>query len=317
MKRKLSPIKPPRLRKGDVIGLISPASTPSASEKIEKAVAYLERSGYRTKIGRHAMDQVGYLAGTDEDRAADVNEMLEDRSVRAVVAIRGGYGTPRILDRVNYAALRRDPKIIIGYSDLTALLLAIFQKTGLVTFSGPMAGVEMWNTIDPYTEEHFWRVVTSASKIGELKNPDEEPLRGPGKGKAAGRLLGGNLSLLISLIGTPYSPSYRGSVLFVEDVDEAPHRVDRMFSQLRHAAILDQAKALVLGRFTDCKPTDPSKPFLSIEQVLAEVESAAKIPVLSNFQYGHIPRKLTIPIGIRAVVDAVRRTVTVAESAVR
>ena len=316
MKRKSSPIKPPRLRKGELIGLISPASTPSSSEKIEGAVKYFEGLGYRVSVGRHAMDQVGYLAGTDEDRVADLNAMLEDRSVRAVMAIRGGYGTPRILDRVNYAALRRDPKIIVGYSDLTALLLAVFRRTGLVTFSGPMAGVEMWNSIDPFTEEHFWRVITSASKIGRLKNPDDDPLRGPGKGKASGHLLGGNLSLLISLMGTPFSPSYRGSVLFLEDVDEAPHRVDRMFAQLRHARVLNCINALILGRFTDCRPTDPSKPFLSIEEVLAEVESAAAIPVLSNFQYGHIPRKLTVPIGIRAVVDAALRSVEVIESAV-
>jgi muramoyltetrapeptide carboxypeptidase len=150
-----------------------------------------------------------------------------------------------------------------------------------------------------------------------MKNPDDEPLRGPGKGKGSGRLLGGNLSLLISLMGTPYSPSYRDSILFLEDVDEAPHRVDRMFAQLRHAGILRQANALLLGRFTDCNPTDPSKPFLSIEQVLAEIESSVSIPVLSNFQYGHIPRKLTVPVGVRAVVDGARQRVTITESAVR
>lgn len=312
-------IKPPRLRKGDVIGLISPASTPSASEKVEHAVKYFEHLGYRVAVGRHVMDQVGYLAGRDEDRAADLNGMLENRSVRAVVALRGGYGTPRILDRVNYSALRRDPKIIVGYSDLTALLLAVFRKTRLVTFSGPMAGVELWKSPDAYTEEHFWRVITSTSKIGDLKNPEDEPLRGSGigKGKVSGRLLGGNLSLLISLMGTPYSPSYRDSILFLEDVDEAPHRVDRMFAQLRHAGILRHAGALLLGRFTDCNPSDPSKPFLSIEQVLAEIETSASIPVLSNFQYGHIPRKLTIPVGLRAAVNGAKQSVTVTESAVR
>jgi len=316
MNRRPSPIKPPRLRKGEVVGLISPASTPSSYEKIGKAVTYLERLGYRVQVGQHAMNQVGYLAGTDEERAADLNTMLKNKSVRAVMAIRGGYGTPRILDRVDYAALRRDPKIIVGYSDLTALLLAVFRKTSLVTFSGPMAGVEMWNSIDPFTEEHFWRIITSVSRIGRLKNPDDEPLRGRGKGRASGHLLGGNFSLLISLMGTPFSPSYRGSILFLEDVDEAPHRVDRMFAQLRHAGVLNNISALVLGRFTDCQPTDPSKPFLSIEQVLSEVESSAGIPVLSNFQYGHIPRKLTVPIGIRAVVDGARGSVEVMESAV-
>lgn len=310
-------IKPPRLKKGDVIGLISPASTPSSSEKIEKSTLYLESLGYRVRVGKHVLDEVGYLAGKDPDRVNDLNAMLRDPAVRAIIAIRGGYGTPRILRDVDYRAAKRDPKIIVGYSDLTSLQLALMRKTGLITFSGPMAGVEMWNTIDPYTEEHFWRVVTSTATIGALLNPPEEPLRSHGTGKASGRLTGGNLSLLMSSHGTPYAAEYRNAVLVVEDVDEAPHRVDRMFAQLRNAGVLTRISALVLGSFSDCQPPDPSKPHLTIDQVLAEVIELSPVPVLSNLQYGHIPRKLTLPLGIRARINASAGTLEIPEAAVR
>lgn len=309
-------LKPPRLRKGDLIGIISPASTPSAQEKIDKGVQYLERLGYRVKVGRNVMAQHGYLAGTDEERAEDLNSMLRDRAVRAILAIRGGYGTPRLLHLVDYKAVRRDPKILVGYSDLTGLQLALHRKTGLVTFSGPMVGVEMWNSIDPFTEEHFWRVITSAARIGSLQNPEGERLVGYNRGKAAGALLGGNFSLLASLLGTRYLPGLRGAVLVLEDVDEAPHRVDRMFTQLHHAGILQSINGLVLGAFTDCVPSDPSKPHLTINQVLEEAVEQVRCPVLANLQYGHIPRKLTLPIGIQAILDSRNGTLKLPESAV-
>jgi muramoyltetrapeptide carboxypeptidase len=309
-------LKPPRLRKGDLIGIISPASTPSTREKIDKGALYLEQLGYRVKVGKHVMAQHGYLAGTDEQRAEDLNVMLRDRSVRAIFAIRGGYGTPRLLHLVDYRAVRRDPKIIVGYSDLTGLQLALHRKTGLVTFSGPMVGVEMWNSIDPFTEEHFWRVITSAARIGLLQNPDGEPLTGYNRGKAAGVLLGGNFSLLASLLGTRYLPRLHGAILVLEDVDEAPHRVDRMFTQLQHAGVMQSIRGLVLGAFTDCVPSDPSKPHLTINQVLEETVERVRCPVLANLQYGHIPRKVTVPIGIQAVVDSRSGVLKLPESAV-
>jgi muramoyltetrapeptide carboxypeptidase len=313
----MTTLKPPRLRPGDLIGIVSPASTPSAQEKIDKGVHYLEGLGYRVKVGRHVMAQYGYLAGTDEERAADLNEMVRDPAVKAVFALRGGYGTPRILDMLDYRALRRNPKILVGYSDLTGLQLAFLRKAGLVTFSGPMVAVEMWDHIDPYTEEQFWRIVTSGSRIGVLRNPEEEPLVAHNRGKASGILIGGNFSLLASLMGTPYLPNLRKAILVLEDVDEAPHRVDRMFTQLRHAGILRTIAGLVLGKFTDCVPSDPSKPHLTIERVLQEIVSSVECPVLSNLQYGHIAKKLTIPWGVRATVDTRTTTLSISEGAVR
>lgn len=310
-------LKPPRLRKGDLIGIVSPASTPASQEKVDKGVRYLESLGYRVKIGRHVMAQYGYLAGTDAERAADLNDMLGDPAVRAVFAIRGGYGTPRILDSIDYRAVRRDPKILVGYSDITALQLALLRKTGMVTFSGPMVAVEMWDRIDPYTEENFWRVITSSARVGGLGNSHDEPAAAHNKGRVSGILVGGNFSLLASLMGTPYLPNLRKSILVLEDVDEAPHRVDRMFAQLRHAGVLKNIAGLALGRFTDCVPSDASKPHLTIEQVLQEAVSAIRCPVLTNLQYGHIAKKLTIPLGVRATLDTRAGTLSVSEGAVR
>ncbi len=310
-------LKAPRLRPGDLIGIVSPASAPSSQEKIDGGVRYLERLGYRVKVGRHVLSQHGYLAGTDEERIEDLNEMLRDPSVRAIIAVRGGYGTPRLLHLVDYRTVRRNPKIIVGYSDITALQLSLYKKTGLVTFSGPMVGVEMWENIDPFTEERFWRMVTSPLRVGVLENPGGDKFTCYNSGKAQGVLIGGNFSLLMSLFGTPYLPKLRDSLLVLEDVDEAPHRVDRMFAQLFHVGILRQIAGLILGRFTDCVPSDPSKPHLTIEQVLDDAIRKVPCPILTNLHYGHIPKKLTLPLGVRAAIDSRSGHFTILEGAVR
>jgi muramoyltetrapeptide carboxypeptidase len=310
-------IKPQRLRKGDLIGLIAPASTPLTEEIIEKGVVYLERLGYQVKLGKYIRHVHGYLAGTDEERAADFNDMVHDKNVKALFAIRGGYGTPRLLQMIDYRTLKQNPKIIVGYSDMTALQLAIMRKVGLVTFSGPMTGVEMWKGMDPYTEDHFWRVLTSTKKIGALENAENEPLKILQHGKARGRLFGGTLSLLACVMGTPFQPTLRGSILFLEDVEEAPHRVDRMLAQLLNAGVLRGLAALIFGRFTDCHPSNPSEPHLTIDQVQEEYAEKIKCPVIANFQYGHIPRKLTVPLGLQTTLDTKHNWIEVLESAVR
>ncbi len=309
-------LKPPRLRPRDLVGLVSPASAPSSSEMIEKGVHYLEQLGYAVKVGQHAANVNGYLAGTDEQRAADLNDMIHDRAVKAIIAVRGGYGSARILSLIDYKSLKQHPKIIVGYSDLTALQLAIFCRTGLVTFSGPMSGVEMWENIDPYTEEHFWRVVTSKSRVGLLKNPSDDPLKLLRAGKAPGRILGGNLATLCALLGTSFTPGYKDSILVLEDVDEAPHRIDRMLTQLQQTNVLGKIAGLVFGKFVDCVPTDPKKPHLTVDQVLEACAQRVNVPVLGNLQYGHIPKKLTLPMGVKARIDADKGTIEVLEGAV-
>ncbi|HWP82486.1 MAG TPA: LD-carboxypeptidase [Bacteroidota bacterium] len=308
-------LQPPRLRRGDLIALISPASAPSSSDKIGKAIRYLESLGYRTTVGKHAMAQRGYLAGTDEQRASDLNEMLNDRNVKAIIALRGGYGTPRLLPLIDYRAVKKNPKVIVGYSDLTALQLALFKKTGLITFSGPMAAVELWERIDPFTEENFWELLTSPAKR-ILSNPPDSPSVPLRKGNARGRILGGNLALVVSMLGTPFSPEFKNAILVVEDIDEAPHRVDRMFMHLENAGILKSLRGLIYGQFTDCVPSDPSTPHLTVEEVLKEFAGRLRVPVLSGLQYGHIAKKLTIPFGLQVELNAEKGTIAMLEPAV-
>lgn len=309
-------LKPPRLRHGDCIALISPASAPGSSEKVEKAVRYLESVGYRVIVGKHALAQRGYLAGTDRQRADDLNEMIRNPAVKAIIALRGGYGTPRLLPLVDYRAAKKNPKIIVGYSDLTALQLALFRTIGLVTFSGPMAAVEMWESIDPFTEQNFWSLITEPSRR-VLANPPEQPATALRKGRARGRILGGNLALVMSLLGTPYVPDFRNAILVLEDVDEAPHRIDRMLMQLENAGILRRIRGLVYGQFTDCVPSDPSTPHLTTDEVLREYAERVRVPVLAGFQYGHIPKKLTLPLGVTVELNTEEGTVTLGEPAVR
>jgi muramoyltetrapeptide carboxypeptidase len=254
--------------------------------------------------------------GTDDARAEDFNAMIRNKEVKAIFCIRGGYGTPRILPMIDYAAIRKNPKIIVGYSDITALQMAIFKKTGLVSFSGPMSGVEKWKGMDPNTEEQFWRQITSKTKIGILKNPPEESVVVHKHGKARGLLLGGNLSLVVCLLGTPYMPDLKKAILVFEDVDEEPHRLDRMWRTVEQAGILKNANALILGLFTDCAPIDKTTPHLTSEQVMAEVQNASPIPTISNFRYGHIPRKTTIPFGTKVLVDTKKGIIEVLESGV-
>lgn len=309
-------LKPPRLRKGDVIGLVSPASTPTPREKIQGAVRYLEGLGYRVKLGKHVSKAWGYLAGTDDERAEDFNAMIRDPGVKAIFALRGGYGTPRILARISYRALARQPKIISGFSDITALQLAIYRKCRLVTFSGPMPAVEFCKNPDSFTEENFWRLLTSNKAIGELSNPLEERFDLLKEGKGKGVLLGGNLALVVSTLGTPFMPSLKDAILVLEEVDEFPYRVDRMLAQLRNAGALAALDGLLLGRFTNCEPKDPAKPHLSTDFVIKEYAQMVGGPVLGNLLYGHVPKKLTIPFGLVAQIDTTKRKILVAESAV-
>lgn len=310
-------IKPKALKKGDLIGIIAPASPPSIADKITKGAEYLERLGYRVTLGKNVRNVYGYLAGTDRERADDINAMFADRTVKAIIAVRGGYGTPRLLPLLNYAMIKRNPKILVGYSDLTALQLAIYRKTGLVTFSGPMSGVEMWKEIDPFTEEHFWAMVTSRKKYGPVRNPDGAPLKTVVKGSATGRLLGGNLSLITAIIGTPYMPSLKNSMLFLEEIDEECYRFDRMMNHLKIAGAFNTAKGVILGELTDVKASDTKNPYLTLEQILSDVLPTIKRPVVTGLVYGHVPKKLTIPIGIMSTLNATAGTFTFNEGAVQ
>jgi muramoyltetrapeptide carboxypeptidase len=314
----MEPLKPARIRKGDVVGVLAPASPIGDPARIEQGVRYLEGLGYRVQVGESVRKEHGYLAGTDEERLDDLHRMVKDRSVRMIIALRGGYGTPRLLARLRPRLFARDPKILVGFSDLTGLQLALWESCRLVTFHGPMLGVDFAGVIDPYTEEMFWALVTSRRAFGELRMPDQAlPPVALRRGEATGRLAGGNLSLVCSLMGTPFIPSFRKAVVFLEEVGEEPYRLDRMLTQLRLAGVFRRARAVVTGQFSDCVPRDPSRPSLSVDQILAETAGEAGLPFVAGMQFGHVTKKLTIPTGVKCRVDAAKASVRLLEGAVR
>jgi len=309
-------LRPKALRRGEVIGLVAPAGALWRPDRVEGCVRYLEGQGYRVEVGAHALGNDGAFSGTDDERLCDLNGMLRDPRIRAILALRGGYGTPRLLDRIDYAAVRRDPKIVVGYSDITALQMALYRKTGLVSFSGPLGAVEFASAPDPVTEESFWRLVTSRRTRGRLPLPDDEPLVTRQKGLGEGPLLGGCLSLVVALLGTPFSPDYRGAVVALEDVHEQFHRIDRMMTQLRLAEVLGRATGLLLGRFTHTTAADLAHPFHDLEAIWRSVLHGVQAPILEGFPYGHVPRKVTLPWGIPVRVDGKKQAVSLLESAV-
>lgn len=309
-------IKPPRLKKGDLISIVSPASTPKNAAQIHSAARYFESKGYRVTISKNVFNINGYLAGTDEERAEDINQAFADKNVKAIICSRGGYGTPRILDMIDYKLVRRNPKIFVGYSDITAIQLAIFRKTGLITFSGPMAAVEFANGIDPYTEEMFFKMVARPGAAGPLRNHKNFKASFRGKRRAEGVLLGGNMSLITTLLGTEYSPDFSDGLLLIEEVSEEPYSIDRMLTQLRLAGVLEEVSGFVVGQFVGCTAEEPNKPHRTLEEILRGDLFSLKKTSVSNLPYGHIPIKMTLPIGAPASIDPVKRRLSIDEPAV-
>ncbi len=310
-------IKPAKLKTGDVIGIIAPASAPVDPTKLENGIRYIEKNGYRVELGNNISKINGYLAGTDQERADDLNSMFKNKNVKAIFCLRGGYGASRILDKINYKLIRSNPKILVGYSEITALQMAILQKSGLVTFAGPMVATDFGNEITPYTEDFFWRIISSSKKIGRLKYPDNEKLVSITKGGASGRIIGGNLSVFAALTGTEYFPDLKGRILMFEEVDELPYKVDRLLNQLRLLKVFKQIKGIILGRFVDCNEHDTSKRTLTLGEVMEDYMKDLKIPVLYTFPHGHIKDKVTVPFGINVKMNASKGFVEYLESAVK
>ncbi len=310
-------IKPAKLKTGDVIGIIAPASAPVDPTKLENGIRYIEKNGFRVELGKNISKIDGYLAGTDQERADDLNLMFKTKNVKAIFCLRGGYGASRILDKINYKLIRSNPKILVGYSEITALQLAILQKSGLVTFAGPMVATDFGNEITSYTEDFFWRIVSSNKKIGRLKYPDDDKLVSITKGGASGRIIGGNLSVFAALIGTDYFPDLKGRILMIEEIDELPYKVDRLLNQLRLLKVFKQIKGIILGRFVDCIEHDTSKRTLTLGEVMEDYMKDLKIPVLYTFPHGHIKDKVTVPFGINIKMNASKGFVEYLESAVK
>jgi len=304
---------PAALRRGDLIGVVSPGSPARDWTRVNRAVRYLEGLGYRVVLGKHVTQTRGYLAGTDEQRADDLHAMFGNPRVKAIFCVRGGYGATRLLARMDYGLVARHPKIFVGFSDITALQLALWGKCRLVTFHGPMLEPDMGGGMDPAVEDWFWRMLTAKNHPGPYREAGAIPLH---PGRATGRLLGGNLSLIASLLGTPFQPDFRRALVFIEEIAEEPYRVDRMMTQLTHSAVLTRASAILTGHFNRCVAKEAEPPTRRIEDVLAEFATRWGKPFLSRLPFGHVKRKWTVPIGVRAAVDIEAKTIKLLEAPV-
>lgn len=301
-----APVFPRRLRAGDTVALVAPAGPLASEEELQRAVAVVRSLDLQPRVMPQASSQLGYLAGADEARAADLNAALRDPSVRGVFALRGGYGTMRILDSVDYGAAARDPKVILGYSDLTALLNALTQKSGIVTFHGPVAALS-----DFTSSEVAWlrAAVMEGGSLSRLSAPGAETLRG---GTASGRLAGGNLSLVAALAGTAHAIDTNGALLVIEDVDEPPYRIDRMLTQLRLSGALQKTAGILAGGWTNCDVDEQHRyAGMRLADVLRDRLADLGVPVVMNFPIGHIAEQWTLPLGAHATLDAAALTLTI------
>jgi len=317
--RRRPAVKPPRIQVGDTIGLMIPASANWDPTDLDILLESLAALGLKAKLGQHVLDRYGYLAGRDEDRAADLNAMFRDPEVKAIHCIRGGWGSARLLPLLDFDLIAKNPKALIGYSDITALLLALHAKTGLVTFHGPNAASEWNNTNVEWLQRIVWQgesaLFENPRDAGELLAPTRHRIRTLHPGVARGRLLGGNLTVLTALLGSSYVPDFTGSVLFLEDIDEAPYRIDRMLVQLKLAGVLEKLAGFVWGNCTDCGPGE-GYGSLTIPDVLRDHIEPLGIPAFSGAMFGHISRQFTLPVGVEVELDAVRGTIKMLDSAV-
>ena len=314
-------LKPPALKPGDTIGIAAPASHSAFPSALLNGRKSLEALGFRTVTAPHLSDRHGFLAGRDADRLADLEGMFADPDIQGIVCLRGGYGSVRMLPRMDFDAVRAHPKVFVGYSDITALHGAIHRNTGLVTFWGPMVSSDMSPDFHPVNRDAFVKAVTATDPIGEIPHPgDLPPVQTIHGGRAGGRLIGGTLSLLAAAVGTPYEFEYDGAILFFEDVGEEPHRLDRMLTQLLQADRLSRVSGIVIGECAGCgsAPNNPSFPYgnFSIEEVFADRLQPLGIPVIYGLAIGHGAYKATLPLGVRATLDGDACRLTIDESGV-
>jgi muramoyltetrapeptide carboxypeptidase len=315
-------VKPHALRAGDLVGVIAPATSVPDPERLALVEPTLKHFGLRARMGKFVAAGSGHVSRTVSERLDDLHAMFRDPEVRAVFCIRGGYGSMQLLDKIDYDLIRRNPKVFLGYSDITAMHLAIQRRAGLVTFHGPI----VLSSFTDYTQQNFRRALFDTRPPGKLSNPaesnplrPEHPLRTVRGGVASGRLVGGNLSLVTALMGTPYEIETRGRILFIEDVGEEPYRIDRMLTQLRLAGKFDEAAGVIFGECSECAPND-YKPSFAWDATLGEVIDNAfgslRVPVLSGLTIGHTADQLTLPLGVQATLNADEKSLELKESGV-
>lgn len=313
-------IKPKRLKPGDTIALIAPGFAVS-EDKLEAAKKYIKDLGFVPYHTHRILGNEGYFSNTDKERLADLHEAFENKNVAGIICARGGYGCTRILSDIDYNLIKNNPKVLMGYSDITALLNAIYQETGLITFHGPVASA--FKT--PFEIENFTKIITTPKKQTQLsiytedsalytENPEFERYTIV-PGEASGELAGGNLSLLAAMAGTPYEVALENKIVFLEDIEEQPYRIDRMLTQLIETGKLAKAKAIVLGIFKGCNHSSNPLSY-TLKQVLLDRIKPLGIPAAYGFSIGHIENQITLPVGAKATVNTNNLTITINETAV-
>ncbi|MYL48917.1 LD-carboxypeptidase [Halobacillus litoralis] len=297
-------MKPERLNQGDTVGVIAPASPPDL-KNLDKGLSFLESLGLKVKLGDHVKEKHGYLAGNDEERLEDFHQMFQDPDVAAIFCAGGGYGTGRIVSTIDYATVKANPKIFWGYSDITCLHTAIRQETGLVTFHGPMLCSDNGKEdFDTESEKMFQQLLEP-----EVIHYDERlsPLEVIAEGEASGEVVGGNLSLLVNGMGTPYEIDTKGKLLLMEDVGEQPYRLDSFFNQLKLAGKLEDAAGIILGDFSGSETEDG----LTLSQVFEDYFSQLNKPVIAGFKMGHCLPHYSIPFGTDAVLSSHKKSLMI------
>ncbi len=301
---------PQALRPGDTVGIVAPAGPVQEREAVKPALAMLQDWGFRAQFDERIFDSFRYLAGHDMARAEELMRFFEDPSIQGILALRGGFGCARVIRLLDERRLRHNCKLFMGYSDLTTLHMYFRRRFGWVTIHGPMATTMSRKTLSLEAEKHLLSLWTDVQYLPTLRFAQLESW---GPGSAEGRVVGGCLSILVASLGTSYEFNSEGKILFLEDLGEAPYRLDRMITQLRLAGKLDEVAGILLGRFTDCEPEEGG---YSSSDVLRDLLGTVGVPVLANFPGGHGVENWALPLGIRIRMDADQKSIQFLESAV-
>ncbi|NBB89418.1 MAG: LD-carboxypeptidase [Bacteroidetes bacterium] len=302
-------IKPKAIQQGDTIGIISPSGA-IRSGQLKEAVSLLKELGLRPHPAPHCDGHYGYFSATDAERLSDIHYCLENEEIDAIWCLRGGYGLTRILHQIDYKLFRQRALAVIGYSDITALHQALYTQAGIVSFHGPV----LISDFNPYVKQQAQQVFQPTDELPLLLPHSEHEVETLRAGQAEGRLLGGNLSLLAALAGTPYLPSFKDALVFIEDVEEEPYRIDRMLTQLVHTADLNKASGVILGQFAGCEKKPEDNYSFTLRETLDSFVADWSGPVLYNFSIGHIKRQCTLPHGIKVRLDTDKAGIQLLES---
>lgn len=305
-------LKPSALKPGDTIAISSPAGAVWDDTQVEKFKGIVESLGFKVKLGQTLKEKHGYFAGTDELRAKEINTFFADKDVKGIFCMKGGWGCARLLDKLDYELIKKNPKVIMGFSDITSLLVAINSKTGLVTFHGPV-GNSGWND---FSVDYIKRVLMKKELVTYMyPEKDEDKPHTITSGKTKGILVGGNLTVLAGIIGSEYLPNWKNKILFLEEAKEEPYSIDRMLTQLKLAGVLNNISGFVFGKCVKCDAEEPNKAFL-FKEVLEQHIKPLGIPAFYGAMLGHIENKYTMPIGIETEIDAGKYEIKLLEGAV-